>query len=162
MATIGQRSANKAATSSREGEIVRPVILCGGAGTRLWPVSRQQFPKQLLPLMGDQSLLQQTAGRLSDSLFERAVVVSGEDQRFFIKRQLETAGAPLDAILLEPVARNTSAATTLAAAWLHASDRDELMLIMPSDHVIGDAEAFLDALRTGVPHAEDGAIVTFG
>jgi mannose-1-phosphate guanylyltransferase/mannose-6-phosphate isomerase len=138
------------------------VILCGGAGTRLWPVSRQLFPKQLLPLMGDQSLLQQTASRLSNTMFKPALVVSGEDQRFFIKRQLEAAGAPVEAILLEPVARNTSAATALAAAWLHASGRDELMLIMPSDHVIGDAEAFLDAVRTGGRHAENGAIVTFG
>ena len=76
------------------------MILCGGAGTRLWPVSRQLFPKQLLPLMGDQSLLQQTAKRLPAGLFEPAVVVSGEDQRFFIKRQLESAGAPIEAILL--------------------------------------------------------------
>jgi mannose-1-phosphate guanylyltransferase/mannose-6-phosphate isomerase len=138
------------------------VILCGGAGTRLWPVSRQLFPKQLLPLMGNQSLLQQTATRLSDPMFEPTVVVSGEDQRFFIKRQLEAAGAPVEAILLEPAARNTSAAAALAAAWLHGGGRDELMLVMPSDHVIADAEAFLAAVRTGIPHAEDGAIVTFG
>src|SRR5437764_448656 len=112
--------------------------------------------------MGDQSLLQQTAKRLSDEVFEPAVVVSGEDQRFFIKRQLEAAGAPIEAILLEPMARNTSAAAALAAAWLHASGRDELMLVMPSDHVITDADAFLAAVRTGIPHAEGGAIVTFG
>lgn len=146
----------------RRVQIVRPVILCGGAGTRLWPVSRQQFPKQLLPLMGDQSLLQQTAGRLSDPLFAPALIVSGEDQRFFIKRQLEAAGAAVEAILLEPTARNTSAAAALAAAWLHGSGRDELILIMPSDHVIADPAAFLAAVRTGVPHAEAGAIVTFG
>src|SRR3954466_14800370 len=80
--------------------MVRPVILCGGAGTRLWPVSRQLFPKQLLPLIGDESLLQQTAARLPAELFGAALIVSGEDQRFFIKRQLEEAGVPLDAILL--------------------------------------------------------------
>src|SRR5437764_1465661 len=141
-----------------EAQIVRPVILCGGAGTRLWPVSRQLFPKQLLPLMGDQTLLQQTASRLSNSLFKPALVVSGEEQRYFIKRQLETAGTSLEAILLEPAARNTSAATALAAAWLHANGRDELMLVVPSDHVIGDAGAFIEAVRTGIPHAEDGAI----
>src|SRR5947209_9123543 len=112
--------------------------------------------------MGEQSLLQQTAKRLSDPMFEPALVVSGEDQRFFIKRQLEAAGAPLAAILLEPIARNTSAAAALAAAWLHGSVRDELMLIMPSDHVIADAGAFIAAVRAGIPHAEDGAIVTFG
>ena len=112
--------------------------------------------------MGDQSLLQQTAGRLSDALFEPAVIVSGEDQRFFIKRQLEAVSAPVEAILLEPVARNTSAAAALAAAWLDARGGDELMLVMPSDHVIGDTGAFLAAVRTGIPHAEAGSIVTFG
>ena len=83
--------------------IIRPVILCGGAGTRLWPVSRQTFPKHLLPVTGDRSLLQQTADRLSGERFAAAIVVSGEDQRFFIKRQLESLGAPIEAILLEAV-----------------------------------------------------------
>jgi mannose-1-phosphate guanylyltransferase/mannose-6-phosphate isomerase len=138
------------------------VILCGGAGTRLWPVSRKHFPKQLLPLVGDQSLLQQTARRLSPDLFEPAMIVSGEDQRFFVQRQLEAAGVPVEGILLEPVARSTSAAAALAAAWLHARGSDELMLIVPSDHAIGDADAFLAAVRTGIQHADRGAIVTFG
>ncbi|MFL6759419.1 mannose-1-phosphate guanylyltransferase/mannose-6-phosphate isomerase [Sphingomonas sp.] len=138
------------------------MILCGGAGTRLWPVSRQLFPKQLLPLIGDQSLLQQTAARLPAKVFGPALIVSGEEQRFFIKRQLEAVAAPVDAILLEPAARNTSAAAALAAAWLDASGRDELMLVMPSDHVIGDADAFMAAVAIAIPHAENGAIVTFG
>jgi len=142
--------------------IIRPVILCGGAGTRLWPVSRQQFPKQLLPLMGEDSLLQQTAKRLSSDRFKPAMVVSGEDQRFFIKRQLEQAGVPIEAILLEPAARNTSSATSLAAAWLTRDGSDELMLVMPSDHVIADLPAFMQAIETGTTHAEKGAIVTFG
>jgi mannose-1-phosphate guanylyltransferase / mannose-6-phosphate isomerase len=146
----------------RSSTIIRPVILCGGAGTRLWPVSRQQFPKQLLPLMGEDSLLQQTAKRLSADRFLPAIVVSGEDQRFFIKRQLEQAGAPVEAILLEPVARNTSSAAALAATWLSAAGRDELMLLMPSDHVIADLPAFIRAIETGTAHAERGAIVTFG
>ena len=142
--------------------IIRPVILCGGAGTRLWPVSRQSFPKQLLPVTGEQSLLQQTAIRVSGDLFAPAIIVSGEDQRFFIKRQLQLAGAPVEAILLEPEGRNTSAAAGLAAAWLRSTGRDELMLLMPSDHVIGDRDAFIRAVETGASHAEDGAIVTFG
>lgn len=136
--------------------------MCGGAGTRLWPVSRQLVPKQLLAFIGDRSLLQQTASRLPAPLFEPAVIVSSEDQRFFIKRQLEAAGAPVEAILLEPVARNTSAAAAFAAAWLQRLGRDQLMLIMPSDHVITDVDAFLSAVQTGIPHAENGAIVTFG
>lgn len=141
---------------------IRPVILCGGAGTRLWPLSRQTFPKQLLPVAGDQSLLQQTARRLSGGPFSPALVVSGEDQRFFIKRQLQSVGADIAAILLEPTGRNTAAAATLAAAWLSANGRDELMLLMPSDHVIGDRDAFVQALEIGRTHAEKGAIVTFG
>jgi mannose-1-phosphate guanylyltransferase/mannose-6-phosphate isomerase len=138
------------------------VILCGGAGTRLWPVSRQQFPKQLLPLMGEQSLLQQTAARVSGKDFAPAIVVSGEDQRFFIKRQLQDSGVPVEAILLEPAGRNTAAAAALAAAWLRSSGRDDLLLLMPSDHVIKNREAFIKAIDSGVPHAEQGAIVTFG
>jgi mannose-1-phosphate guanylyltransferase/mannose-6-phosphate isomerase len=128
----------------------------------LWPVSRQLFPKQLLPLTGEQSLLQQTAKRVSGKPFDPAIIVSGEEQRFFIKRQLEAVGAPFEAILLEPMGRNTAAAAALAAAWLRTSGRDELMLLMPSDHVIGDTQAFVRAVETGVPHAEAGAIVTFG
>lgn len=142
--------------------MIRPVILCGGAGTRLWPLSRQLFPKQLLPLMGEQSLLQQTAMRLGTGGFAPAIVVSGEDQRFFIKRQLEEAGAPLEAILLEPVARNTSSAAALAAAWLESTGREELMLLLPADHIILDQSAFLKAIALAAPHAQEGAIVTFG
>jgi len=112
--------------------------------------------------MGEQSLLQQTAKRLPSDLFKPALIVSGEDQRFFIKRQLEAAGAPVEAILLEPAARNTSAAAALAAAWLQTRASDELMLVMPSDHVIADRDAFMAAVKTGITHAEQGAIVTFG
>src|SRR5438270_74586 len=142
--------------------MIRPVILCGGAGTRLWPVSRALFPKQLLSLTGAQSLLQQTAVRLTGGQFAAPIVVSGEEQRFFIKRQLEEAGAPVEAIILEPAARNTSAAAALAAAWLQSSGSDDLLLLMPSDHVILNREAFLNAIALGIPPAQAGAIVTFG
>jgi mannose-1-phosphate guanylyltransferase/mannose-6-phosphate isomerase len=136
--------------------------LCGGAGTRLWPVSREQYPKQLLPVAGSQSLLQQTALRLKGSGFAPPIVVSGEEHRFFVKRQLDASGAAPEIILLEPEGRNTAAAAGLAAAWLESTDRDELMLVVPSDHVIGNRQAFVDALVIALPHAEQGAIVTFG
>jgi mannose-1-phosphate guanylyltransferase/mannose-6-phosphate isomerase len=142
--------------------MIRPVILCGGAGTRLWPVSRQQFPKQFLQLIGDQSLLQQTVDRVKGNRFERPIIVSGQDQSSLVVRQLREVGATTEAVLLEPVGRNTAAAATLAAAWLHSTNRDELLLLMPSDHVIGDREAFLEAIEIGLPHAIAGAIVTFG
>lgn len=142
--------------------VVRPVILCGGAGTRLWPVSRQQFPKQLLRLTGNQSLLQQTATRVAGRQFAPAIVVTGEDQRFFIRRELQESAIELDAILLEPAPRNTAAAASLAASWLRMTGRDDLLLLMPSDHSIGDQAAFLNAISTGASHAEKGSVVTFG
>jgi mannose-1-phosphate guanylyltransferase/mannose-6-phosphate isomerase len=125
-------------------------------------VSRQEFPKQLLQLTGDRSLLQQTALRLSGDRFAPAIIVSGEEQRFFIQRQLELVEAPVGVILLEPVGRNTSAAAALAAVWVQRGGSDEILLLMPSDQVIGDREAFLKALEIGLPHAERGGIVTFG
>lgn len=142
--------------------IIRPVILCGGAGTRLWPVSRQELPKQFLHLAGDQSLLQQTVERLSGSGFAPAIIVSGEDQAGLINRELPEGDSTIEAVLLEPVGRNTAAAAALAAAWLSSNGRDELVLLMPSDHVIGDRDAFLKAIAIAVPHAMSGAIVTFG
>lgn len=141
---------------------IRPVILSGGTGTRLWPVSRETFPKQLLPITADRSMLQHTALRLSGTHFLPLLVVGSEEQRFFVKRQLEQCGVPLEAILLEPAGRNTAAAATLAAEWVCARSGDEILLLMPSDHVIGDTEGFRAAIETGLPHAEKGAIVLFG
>src|SRR4051812_3784300 len=146
----------------RRRNIIRPVILSGGAGTRLWPISRQSFPKQLLPIVADNSLLQLTAKRVSGDMFADPIIVAGEAHRFFINRQLEEAGVTPEAILLEPAGRNTAAASALAAEWIRAQDRDEIMLIVPSDHMIGDTEAFLSAIERSVPFAEEGGIVTFG
>lgn len=116
----------------------------------------------MLPVVGDRSLLQQTAGRLSGEEFAPAIIVGGEDQRFFIQRQLHLAGTEPEAILLEPTARNTAAAAGLAAAWSLHQGRDDVLLLMPSDHVIGNEDAFLKAIDRGRPHANRGRIVTFG
>jgi mannose-1-phosphate guanylyltransferase/mannose-6-phosphate isomerase len=112
--------------------------------------------------MGEQSLLQQTAQRLSGDRFAPALVVTGEEQRLFTRHQLQAVEAPVEAILLEPEGRNTAVAAGLAAAWVRRHGGDEILLLMPSDHVIGNRDAFLKAIEIGVPHAQNGAIVTFG
>jgi len=142
--------------------IVRPVIMSGGAGTRLWPLSRQTFPKQLLPIVGQESMLQATAERVLGSPFSRPIIVAGEEHRFFVKRQLEAVGLGVDAIILEPFGRNTAAAAALAAHWALANGGDDLLLLMPSDHVVEDVGAFHDAVRKGMVAAERGQLVTFG
>ncbi len=128
----------------------------------MWPLSRQSFPKQLLPLLADESLLQLAAKRVSGSMFSAPIVVAGEAHRFFINRQLEQAGVSPEVILLEPAGRNTAAASALAAAWVRGQSRDDILLIVPSDHMIGDNEAFISAIEKAVPFAQDGGIVTFG
>ncbi|MCM8593915.1 mannose-1-phosphate guanylyltransferase/mannose-6-phosphate isomerase [Accumulibacter sp.] len=143
---------------------IRPVILCGGSGTRLWPLSRTHYPKQFLRLIDDFSLLQNTLRRL-DGLagLGRAIAVANEHHRFLVAEQFLEIGAPCE-ILLEPAARNTAPAVASAAA-LAIREQPEpapLLLVLPSDHVIGGVEAFQQAVRAAIPHAEQGALVTFG
>jgi len=147
---------------------VQPVILCGGSGTRLWPLSRYQYPKQLLSLHGDNSMLQATALRLTSQLEWNGVeilapiVVTNEEYRFVSAEQLRQAGAEAQALILEPFGRNTAPALTVAALHARAQSEDPVLIVMPADHVIVDLEAFRDAVRTGATHAQDGAFVTFG
>jgi len=137
---------------------ILPVILCGGSGTRLWPLSRQSFPKQFVPLLGNKSLLQLTLERLV-WCGEPPVCVAAEDHRFLVSDAIEsTSGA--GCVVLEPAARNTAAAMALAA--LQVADPAQPMLFCPADHHIPDAGAFADTVRRGLPAANDGAIVTFG
>ncbi len=136
--------------------------MSGGAGTRLWPLSRKTFPKQLLPIVEQESMLQATAARVLGSSFSRPIIVAGEEHRFFVKRQLEGVGIGVDAIILEPFGRNTAAAAALAAHWALANGGDDLLLLMPSDHVIQDVSAFHDAVHKGIVAAEQGQLVTFG
>ncbi|PSJ42268.1 mannose-1-phosphate guanylyltransferase/mannose-6-phosphate isomerase [Sphingomonas deserti] len=137
-----------------------PVILCGGSGTRLWPLSRNARPKQLLSLTGARSMLQLTLDRISDRRrFAVPLVVTSESQAELIARQLVDTHAPDAALILEPAARNTAPAIALAAL---TAAPDDLLLIMPSDHLIGDADAFRLAVEKGSELAEQGWLVTFG
>lgn len=140
---------------------ITPVILCGGSGTRLWPLSRQSFPKQFVPLVGDKSLLQLTLDRLA-WCDNTVICVAAEDHRFLVADAIEAEHVP-GQVLLEPAARNTAAAMALAALLARSADNaDPLLLFCPSDHHIPDAAAFAQTVRQGVPAAEGGAIVTFG
>ncbi len=142
-------------------EIV-PVILSGGAGQRLWPLSRQHYPKQFLNLDGDESMLQSTVRRLSGSAFAPALFVCNDEHRFLVAEQARAIGYEPRAIVLEPEGRNTAPAAALAALMLARDGAETLMLLAPSDHVIGDTAAFLDAVAAAVPAARAGRFVTFG
>ena len=141
---------------------IYPVILSGGSGTRLWPVSRPQYPKQLLSIASDLTMLQATVARTALPGFAPPMVVTGEGHRFYVSDQLKALGAASGCILLEPEPRNTAAAIALAALTVADEDDDALMLVMPSDHVIAHVAAFHDAVKKGVPAGEAGHIVTFG
>jgi mannose-1-phosphate guanylyltransferase/mannose-6-phosphate isomerase len=142
--------------------LIRPVILSGGAGTRLWPVSRLAYPKQLLPIAADQTMLQVTALRASGSPFAPPIIVGDEEHRFFIKDQLERSHVTPSAIILEAHPRNTAPAIGLAAKWVLENCGDDLLLVLPSDHVIRDEQAFRAAVQEAVPSALAGGLVTFG
>jgi mannose-1-phosphate guanylyltransferase/mannose-6-phosphate isomerase len=139
-----------------------PVILSGGAGTRLWPLSRELYPKQLLPLLSEKSLLQETAGRVHGASFAAPLIVCNDEHRFIIAEQLRQLQITPRAIVLEPVARNTGPAVTAAAQMLAAQDQDALMLVLPSDHSIQDVAAFHKAVATAASAARTGRLVTFG
>jgi len=122
--------------------MIHPVILSGGSGTRLWPMSRSLYPKQLLALTGERSLLQETARRVAaDAGFAPPLIVANEEHRFIIAEQLREIGVVPEALVLEPVGRNTAPAAAVAALRLAAKDPDALMLVLASDHAIADLGA---------------------
>ncbi|HWB47502.1 MAG TPA: mannose-1-phosphate guanylyltransferase/mannose-6-phosphate isomerase [Stellaceae bacterium] len=142
---------------------VHPVILSGGSGTRLWPMSRTLYPKQILPLVGEHSLLQQAALRVDGlAAFAAPLVVANEEHRFIVAEQLRELGLGPQALLLEPVGRNTAPAACVSALSLIDADPDALMLVMPSDHLIEDRGAFLAAVERAAAAARTGCLVTFG
>ncbi|WP_454831975.1 mannose-1-phosphate guanylyltransferase/mannose-6-phosphate isomerase [Pseudoxanthomonas wuyuanensis] len=141
---------------------LQPVLLSGGSGTRLWPLSREAYPKQFLPLTSDYTMVQDTWLRVA-SLSDRApIVVANEEHRFLVAEQLRQVGAPVPAIVLEPVGRNTAPAIAAAALQAMASGEDPLLLVLPSDHVVADAEGFRRAVQAATAAAEAGALITFG
>ena len=146
---------------------VQPVILCGGTGSRLWPLSRNSFPKQFITLNNKKSLFQQTLYRLRniasyDTKFSNPIAVTAEEHRFLLLEQAKDARVKLGELILEPTPRDTAPATTLAALSATNSDDDQILLIMPSDHVIQNEAEFANALELGINEAKIGAIVMLG
>lgn len=139
-----------------------PLIMCGGAGTRLWPASREVRPKQFLPLFGARSTFQDTLMRVSDAtLFERPIIITNAAYRFMVMEQLAEIGIEAD-VLLEPMRRDSGPAIAAGAAFALARDTDAVVLALAADHVVRDARAFVAACREGLVAAESGRIVTFG
>lgn len=141
---------------------IAPVILSGGSGSRLWPLSRVGYPKQFLPLASELTLIQETALRVANSRFAAPLVICNEEHRFIVAEQLRAQSCLPSEIILEPVGRNTAPAVAVAALRLMEEQDDALMLVMPSDHVIADTNAFLTAVDRAAAVASLGAFVTFG
>ncbi|MCK9389818.1 MAG: mannose-1-phosphate guanylyltransferase/mannose-6-phosphate isomerase [Sulfuritalea sp.] len=139
-----------------------PVVLSGGSGTRLWPVSREKHPKQLQPLLGGESLLQNTLRRLEGLPLGTPIIVSNQEYRFITAEQLRQPGLADWTLLLEPVGRNTAPALTVAALHAIRNGADPVLLTTPADHHVRDTEAFKAAVLSGLPASEAGAVVTFG
>ncbi len=145
---------------------ITPVLLCGGSGTRLWPLSRKSYPKQFVPLVGEETLFQASAKRLSggnDALgFAAPMVLTNADFRFIVAEQLQSAGIDPGAILIEPSVRNTAPAILAAAIRAAETNENSILLVAPSDHVVPDVAAFHAAMTRGLSAVEQGQIVTFG
>ena len=146
---------------------VQPIILSGGAGTRLWPLSREQYPKQLLSFHGEHTLLQQTMQRLGGlsnlvGKVEEPIIVCNEEHRFLVAEQCRSINCFPAAILLEPIGRNTAPALTVAALASMETDSDAVLLVMPADHVIANIDQYHKAVNEAVNLAGEGMLVTFG
>lgn len=142
---------------------IYPVIMSGGAGSRLWPVSRENFPKPLLPLVTSNSLLQDTMVRMADKAqVKPPIFVCNEEHRFLVAEQARLIKVEPDCILLEPQGRNTAPALTISALYLQEIDEQAVMVVMPADHVIQNAQVFFQAVRKAVDQAQQGKLVTFG
>ncbi|MHA7871504.1 MAG: mannose-1-phosphate guanylyltransferase/mannose-6-phosphate isomerase [Hyphococcus sp.] len=144
---------------------IQPVIMSGGSGTRLWPMSRAARPKQFLRLITERTMFQETVLRVAtatDDAYQNPVIIAGGRHGALIAEQLDEIGVEPAEIILEPCARNTAAVAAVAAAWVARGEEDALVLLMPADHHIADAKSFRDAVAKGAEAARDGYIVTFG
>lgn len=142
--------------------MILPVIMAGGTGSRLWPMSRELFPKQFLRLVGDRSMLQDTVSRLEGLDVMDPILICNEQHRFLAAEQLRQINKLSNNIILEPIGRNTAPAIALAALYATADGTDPLLLVLAADHVIEHDEAFHRAIKLATPHAEQGELVTFG
>ena len=141
---------------------ITPVLLCGGSGTRLWPLSRKSYPKQFSALIGDESLFQASARRMTGGDYAAPLVVTANDFRFIVTEQMDAAGIQAGAVLIEPAGRDTAPAVLAAALHLAATDPEGMMLVAPSDHVIPDTATFHATVAAALPAAQAGQLVTFG
>jgi mannose-1-phosphate guanylyltransferase/mannose-6-phosphate isomerase len=147
---------------AKKSGLIVPVILSGGSGSRLWPLSRKAMPKQLLALVGDNTMIQETVARTHGNDFAAPIVIAGQEHRFMIAEQLRAAGIADARIILEPAGRNTAPAAAVAALKVLEDDPDGLILLMPSDHVVGNVTAFHAAVQVAAAAARTSALVTFG
>ncbi|HIF9056732.1 TPA: mannose-1-phosphate guanylyltransferase/mannose-6-phosphate isomerase [Photobacterium damselae] len=141
---------------------IKPVIMAGGSGTRLWPLSRTHYPKQFIPLVNEHSMLQNTVSRLNKLSITDSIVICNDDHRFIVAEQLRSFGINNASIILEPIGRNTAPAIALAAFKSIQSNDDPLLLVLAADHIITNEDAFADSVNTAVKSALDGMLVTFG
>ena len=139
-----------------------PVLLCGGVGSRLWPVSRQGRPKQYLNLIGDSSMLQQTLKRIEGVEQMAPIIVCNEEHRFLVAEQVRQLGISSPTIILEPEGKNTAPAIALAALAAEASDPEANLLVLPADHYVGKPAALIEAIQKAASASEQGKLVTFG
>lgn len=149
--------------AQRQDDKVHPVVLAGGSGTRLWPLSRKLYPKQFQPLVTDATLLQETVERVSgDDRFHPPLILCNEDHRFIVAEQMRARDIITRAIVLEPAGRNTAPACAVAAMMLSQDDSDAMLLVMPADHVIRNPDRFIEAIDSALGAAAAGRIMTFG
>ena len=145
--------------------LIYPVLLAGGSGTRLWPLSRKSYPKQFSNLIGEKTLFQRSAERLTSSdiiEFASHITLTNADFRFIVGEQLQEVGIDPGSILIEPQAKNTAAAILAASVFAHSTNEDAVLLAAPSDHVIPDTAAFHEAIKVGLTHVQNQKMVTFG